>query len=175
MYTDSAHHRKAVSPLISAVLLIVLVMAIATIIMSWMTSYTKDVTDEATTTSDTLVSCSGAVVDISSLYILNGSVTDNNQSFKITINNIGLVELELTEILLTNNTGDTCTFNLTGVGTTLEKGKPAKFTAMDVCPGFLDLNDRQCSDLDTVVVYTNCESARDYIRRYDDRSVFCRH
>ena len=175
MYLTTSSHRKAVSPLISAVLLIVLVMAIATIIMSWMTSYTKDTTDEATKSSDHIVSCSGAVVDISSLYILNGSVTDNNQSFKITLNNIGLIELEVTEILLTNNTGDSCTFNLTGIDTTLERGKPIKFTAENVCPDFLDLNNMECSDLDSVVVYTNCESARDRIKRYDDPSIFCRH
>ena len=165
--------RKALYPMIASVLLILFVTGIGTILLSWLNSYTKDMTSETDRDSETMMSCSGAVIDISRLYILNG--TSPNQTFKIVLNNIGQVSLDVKEILLMNNTGDTCSFNLSGSNTNLETGKPLTLTATDICSGFLDHNNKECSDLDLVTVYTNCESARADITYSDDPAIVCRH
>ena len=173
MTLKNTHSRKAISPLIASVLLILFVTGLATVILSWLSVYLKDVTEETSRDSDRLMSCSGAVIEISKLYILNGS--DNNQTFRMVINNIGSVPLDVKEILLMNSSGYTCNFNLSGLNTTVETGKPLTLASSDICQYFLDHNNKKCSDLDHVIVYTNCESARATIKYNNDPKISCRH
>ena len=56
--------KKGVSPLIAVVLLIVFTVAVSTMIMSWMNTYTKDTTTSATTNTNTVIDCSKQVIKI---------------------------------------------------------------------------------------------------------------
>ncbi|MCK5299705.1 MAG: hypothetical protein KAJ54_00985 [Candidatus Aenigmarchaeota archaeon] len=167
--------RKAVSPLIASVLLIVFVIGISTIILSWLTSYTKDATDDASTKSDGLVSCTGGIIGIQRIYFMNASDTDGeiNQTIKIIINNEGSIPVDITQIMLTNRTGDTCEFDINA--TTINNGKSLQLLEENTCPGFLDLNNLECSDLDTVLIRTTCAGTRATIKTYEDSKVQCRH
>jgi len=69
--------KKAVSPLIAIVLLIVFTVAISTLIIAWMTEYTKTTTEAAssgTTGRQGVVSCSNQILEISDV-----SVTPNSE------------------------------------------------------------------------------------------------
>ncbi|MCK5062702.1 MAG: hypothetical protein KAR23_02130, partial [Candidatus Aenigmarchaeota archaeon] len=62
--------KKGLSPLIAAVLLIVFTIGIATIIMSWINTYTKDTTSEASQNTQDLIDCASTNMDIQDVYIL---------------------------------------------------------------------------------------------------------
>ncbi len=77
--------RKAVSPLIAVVLLIVFTVAVSTMIMSWMNTYTKDTTAGASSNTDTVIACSKQTVNIPTT---TGVSTDETVTgtFNVTIN-----------------------------------------------------------------------------------------
>ncbi len=86
-------HKKAVSPLIAIVLLIVFTVAVGTLIASWMYDYTKSTTDAAssgTTGTGGVVSCANQVLGISDVSITQngGTVTQFNYSDALYSSNI---------------------------------------------------------------------------------------
>ena len=64
--------KKAASPLISVILILVFVVAISTAILGWLTTYTKTSTDAASSgTSGTsgVVNCANQIITINDVYI----------------------------------------------------------------------------------------------------------
>ncbi|MCK4550468.1 MAG: DUF2341 domain-containing protein, partial [Candidatus Aenigmarchaeota archaeon] len=85
--------KKAVSPLIAVVLLIVFTVAVGTLIASWLYEYTKSTTDAAssgTTGPKGITYCANSIVDISNVNIRNTPVTVNNSVAFGTVNYFNL-------------------------------------------------------------------------------------
>ena len=74
--------KKAVSPLIAIVLLIVFTVAISTLIIAWMTEYTKTTTEAASSGTSGVVSCATQTISISDVSITpnTDTVTQFNDS-----------------------------------------------------------------------------------------------
>ena len=71
-------NKKAVSPLIAVVLLIVFTVAVSTAILAWLTDYTKTTTEAAssgTTGTGGVVNCANQIISISDV-----SVTQNTDT-----------------------------------------------------------------------------------------------
>ncbi|NOR85461.1 hypothetical protein GQ473_05040 [archaeon] len=77
--------KKAVSPLIAVILLIVFTIAVSTAILGWLTTYTKTTTEAAssgTTGTSGVVNCANQMISISDVSITQNSdtVTQFNDS-----------------------------------------------------------------------------------------------
>ncbi|NOR85251.1 hypothetical protein GQ473_03975 [archaeon] len=77
--------KKAVSPLISVILVLVFTVAIGTAILGWLTTYTKTTTEAAssgTTGTQGVVNCANQIISISDVSITQNSdtVTQFNDS-----------------------------------------------------------------------------------------------
>jgi flagellin-like protein len=96
--------KKGISPLIAVVLLIVATIAIATLIINWMSDYTKETTAAVGNTSSVAVECSSASIDI----IENFGGTGNG--ITAVVQNTGLVDLTLSNVTGYDAMGNLCSF-----------------------------------------------------------------
>lgn len=94
-------NNKGISPLIAAVLLIAFTVAIATVIMGWMSTTTRTTTGTITTQTETVVDCSDASVQIKHVYSSNAA-TDG-----IFVCNTGFKTLEVDGVIY-STAGATC-------------------------------------------------------------------
>ena len=110
--------RKGVSPLIAVVLLIVFTVAVSTMIMSWMNTYTKDTTTSASSNTDTVIACSQQTVSIPQ----TTGVIYNATTGLVTVNveNNGQSTTTIKKVIAYDVDGDTCI--LTPDTTELEVG-----------------------------------------------------
>ena len=110
--------RKGVSPLIAVVLLIVFTVAVSTMIMSWMNTYTKTTTTSASANTDTVIQCSQQTVSIPT----TSGVIYNTTTGLVTVNieNNGQATTNIKKVIAYDVDGDTCI--LTPDTTELEVG-----------------------------------------------------
>lgn len=99
--------KKGLSPLIAAVLLIVFTIGIATIIMSWINTYTKDTTSEASQNTQDLIDCASTNMDIQDVYILAPT------SVKVIARNTGMKPIIIKEGHIWDTNGTSCMLNFT--------------------------------------------------------------
>ncbi len=99
--------KKGLSPLIAAVLLIVFTIGIATIIMSWINTYTKDTTSEASKNTQDLIDCTSTNVNILDVYILAPT------SVKVIARNTGMKPIMVKECYVWDTNGTRCMLNFT--------------------------------------------------------------
>lgn len=87
---------KAISPLISAVMLIVITFAISAIVSPWMTDLTRDVANETSDTVTRQISCQSTAYDFDTSFASNGinaSTTGTANKIDAKIVNTGTVNL----------------------------------------------------------------------------------
>ncbi len=113
---------KGISPLIAAVLLIAFTVAIATVIMGWMSTTTRTTTSNITGKTETAVGCSDAAVKIDHVYVTSGG------SGAIVVVNTGFKDLTVNGTVY-NNTGASCT----GTAVSLPAGATDEVTLAS-CP-----------------------------------------
>lgn len=99
-------NRKGISPLIAAVLLIVFTVAVGSLIMNWMTSYTKSTTENAGTGTQNTVDCAKQIVDVSDIKVNSDNVT-------ILVQNLGSKDTNVTSVVAYDDAGDSCTISST--------------------------------------------------------------
>ncbi|MCK4550960.1 MAG: hypothetical protein KAT91_03325, partial [Candidatus Aenigmarchaeota archaeon] len=102
-----------VSPLIAVVLLIVFTVAVSTMIMSWMNTYTKDTTTSASSNTDTVISCSKQTVDIPTS---TGVSTDESGGYlNVTINveNNGQANTTVKKVIAFDSSSTSCAISAT--------------------------------------------------------------
>ncbi|MBW6462349.1 MAG: hypothetical protein K0B07_04855 [DPANN group archaeon] len=99
--------KKGLSPLIATILLIVFTIGIATIIISWMNTYTKDATLDANTNTQSMLDCTNTNIDIDKVYILS------ENSVKVIARNTGHKTLMLKEAFVWDVNGTRCNLNIT--------------------------------------------------------------
>ena len=93
---------KGVSPLVASVLLIVMVVSIAALLISWITTFTKTAQQSVTNKTDVTLDCSGAVVSIQDVYLTNGSAA----TIRVLVKNDGLTSgLSIISAQAFNRTG----------------------------------------------------------------------
>ncbi len=102
--------RKAMSPMIAAVLLIVLTISMSSLVVNWLKDYTNSVTDDVDETSVDVMDCAKQRLEVSNAYVsVSPSGTD---SVKATVRNTGQTPINLTDAYLYNRTGDFCSMDL---------------------------------------------------------------
>ncbi len=80
--------QKGVSPLIAAVLLIAFTMAVAAILTAWLTTFTKEQTENVGNRSNQVISCSYA-----GIAIYDAVWDDTNDRMLVSIANTGAIDL----------------------------------------------------------------------------------
>jgi len=138
-------NQKGVSPLIAATLLIVMVVAIGTILMGWLYTFTRSAQESVSNRTEEAVSCSGASIDIQDVYLSPGS----SGTARIIVKNTGFVDdMTIVSAQIFNSTGH----NFTGTGipiTDFDKGEI-------VTIAFSNLAIPLCANFSQAVVGTNC-------------------
>jgi flagellin-like protein len=92
---------KGISPLIAAVLLIAFTVAIATLIMGWFSTLTRNTTGTVSNKTTEAVDCSNSQISIEDVYITNGT----NGSARIIAKNTGFSDLTINSAQMFNTTG----------------------------------------------------------------------
>lgn len=99
--------KKAISPLMATIILVAITLAVSALLGSWFTSMTKTETEIIEKGAKQIINCSNALLDIVDVICSNTS-----QELKISINNIGQLELysfsvfaKINNTFYTNNTG----------------------------------------------------------------------
>jgi flagellin-like protein len=127
---------KGISPLIAAVLLIAFTITIAILIVSWGTSFTTTATSGISNKSSELVECSGAAIEIDSVYVSGNSIS-------VIVMNSGVRAVTITNMLVTNITGGT---NTSTVNSVLGRGNVVSLNVSGVT----------CTSFSKVLVATSC-------------------
>ncbi len=144
---------KGVSPLIAAVLLIALTVTIAVIVTTWTSGFTTSTQAGTENKSKEIVGCSGALLEIESVYI--SVLSNGHTNATAVVKNAGLVDnLQIMSAqLYTTNGTNISAINLpiqnVDRGSILTLTFPR--TTLTVCPG----------NLSRIVVQSSCPSAAD--------------
>ena len=94
---------KGISPLVATVLLIVIVVSIVAILSGWLTTFFVGTTETVSNRTDTGVSCSGALINVESVYLIPGNTT---ASANVAVVNVGNVDgLSIASAQFYNSTG----------------------------------------------------------------------
>ncbi len=124
--------RKAVSPLIAVVLLVVFTIGIGIIVSSWLSGYTKSTTESAGSASSEVVECAKQIIDISDV----ASTADGG--LKVRITNMGQVSTTIAKITAFDTNGNEWIITNTTLDTestrTISKGDEKYFTNKTVKP-----------------------------------------
>lgn len=142
--------RKGISPLISAVLLIVIAVSISALIFTWAGGFVKSAQTTVSNRTGESVECSGASISIQDVYLTNGT----SGSARAVVKNEGLTDsLTITSGQLFNRTGGNFTANNTPI---------SGFNTGDVAVViFRNISVEKCSDLSQVIVTSNCGGVSD--------------
>jgi flagellin-like protein len=136
---------KGISPLVASVLLIVMVVTIAALITTWLTTFTKTSQQSVTNKTDTTLDCSGASISIQDVYVTNGSLG----TVRALVKNDGLTDgLSIISGQLLNSSGGNFTatnlpftgFNVGGLATIV----------------FANASIATCSSFSQVIVTSSC-------------------
>jgi flagellin-like protein len=101
-------HMKGISPLVASVLLIAFTVAIATIIMGWMGTFTRETTASISNKTTEAVDCASASINIDDVYISGVTV-------RAIVRNTGFANyLNLTNAVLYKTDGSFWTNTTTG-------------------------------------------------------------
>ena len=94
---------KGISPLIAAVLLIAFTVAIATMVMGWFSTLTRETTATVSNKTTEAVSCSNAQISIEEVYVTAGSLATG--SARVVVKNTGFTTLGISGLQVYNTTG----------------------------------------------------------------------
>ncbi len=144
---------KGISPLIAAVLLIAITVAIGTLIGGWFSTFTRTTTDRVSNRTTEAVDCTSANIHIEEVFVLAGGIV--NGTAKAVVKNVGFSEdMVIKDAVLYNRTGS----NFTASGTpivNIDRGAIVTLSFSNVsiptCP----------TDFSKVVVTTTCGGVDD--------------
>lgn len=143
-------NKKGVSPLIAAVLLIVFTVAVAGIVVNWLSSYAQETAAAASGSSQSVIECAKVNLDISKAYVTVNTTGDD--SITAVIQNVGLSDAAIQGVTAFTTTGESCT--LTGT-TSIARGGTEIWTNTSGCSIY---DQADCSDFDSVTLTTTCGS-----------------
>lgn len=142
---------KGISPLLASVLLIAITVAIATLIMGWMSTVARTTQIKVENKTSQAVDCSSASISIDDVYITAGSAGSAN----IIVRNTGQVDgLTVQSAQIYNTTGANFSTISTPI-TSFNKGDIATLR-------FLNISVATCpTDFSKVIVTTSCGGVTD--------------
>ncbi|MEM7819730.1 MAG: hypothetical protein QXD48_02780 [Candidatus Aenigmatarchaeota archaeon] len=141
---------KGISPLVATVLLIVIVVAISTIVMNWLYSFTSGAQETVSNRTSESISCSGASIEIQDVYLTSGTPGSGS----VIIRNNGVVDdMIIVSAQMYNKAGSNFSATNVPVGD-FDRGKIITLT-------FSNLNITTCADFSQVVVSTSCSGVSD--------------
>ena len=145
---------KGLSPLIATTLLIVMVVTLASIIISFTTTFTKNTQENVENRTNEAVDCSGANIEVDNVFLTNGTAG----TARVQVMNNGIKDgLTVVAAQLFNRTGGN--FSATGLPVSgVDRGEIVVLTIGNVSAVL-------CTDFSHVTVSTNCPGATDTFRR----------
>ncbi len=121
MYNRKKNQRKAISPMIASVFLIMFVIALSTIVVNWLKGYTQDQTEETDVMTSANIDCIKQNIRINRVYMVKNS-TDTNMTVRVLMDNTGTVAANVSSIETFDIYGSTCTLASTTGSTTVGAG-----------------------------------------------------
>lgn len=141
---------KGISPLVAAVLLIAFVVAIATLVMGWMGTFTRETTSTISNKTTEAVDCASASINIDDTYLSSGV----DGSVRATVRNVGFADnLVVKAASFYKTNGDV--WNQTDVDTDFDKGEIITIT-FSTTNGYI-----ACGNFSRVTVTTQCGGVSD--------------
>lgn len=141
---------KGVSPLIAAVLLIVIVVSITALISGWLTTFFIGTRETVTNRTDTQVGCTGASLYVETVYVSIANGTAGN--VRAIVKNDGVIDEAITAAQYVNTTGHNYS-TTTALPITFNRGSIKTLN-------FENVSIQNCTAFSQVVVSTNCISGR---------------
>lgn len=136
--------KKGLSPLISAVLLIVIAVSIAALVFSWINTFTISTERKVSNKTDEAVDCSGASISIKDVFLTNGT----NGTVRVVVANTGYREnMTIQSGQVYNKTGHN--FSADNTPVTLGKGELGNII-------FSNVSVQQCANFSRVFIATKC-------------------
>ncbi|MEK6888400.1 MAG: archaellin/type IV pilin N-terminal domain-containing protein [Candidatus Aenigmatarchaeota archaeon] len=143
---------KGVSPLVATVLLIVIVVSLVAMISGWLNSFITDTRETVTNRTDASVQCTGASMNIETVYANFANGTAANA--RVIVKNDGVADrVSIMSAQLYNTTGANFTTNTSLPVTNFPPGAITTLV-------FENVGLSSCSAFSQVVVSTQCSSAR---------------
>src|SRR3989338_5150531 len=143
---------KGVSPLVAAVLLIVIVVSITALVSGWLTTFFSGTRETVTNRTDTQVGCTGASLYVESVYVAIANGTSGN--VRAVVKNDGVIDDTITAAQYLNTTGHNFSTTAALPITSFNRGSIKTLL-------FENVSIQNCTAFSQVVVSTNCISARD--------------
>ncbi|MFH0832695.1 MAG: archaellin/type IV pilin N-terminal domain-containing protein [Candidatus Aenigmatarchaeota archaeon] len=144
---------KGISPLLASVLLIAVTVAIATLVMGWMSTTMRSTQTTVSNKTTQATECSAAAISIDDVY-LSGLYSAN-----VIVRNSGQTDnLQITSVQLYNVTGGN--FTTSTAETDFDKGEVTTF-AISVGSNTFPIVDTCPTDFSKVIVTTNCGGIKD--------------
>ncbi|GEM_PF-1352273 len=149
IFSDRMRSEKGVSPLIAAVLLIVMAVTIAGLVFSWLNTFTTSTQRKVENRTSEAVNCAGASLRIREVYLQNGSAA----TVRVVVENTGYVNnLTISGAQVLNTTGHNFTANNT----------PLMFNRGEIVTVlFIGVSMTQCANFSKVLVGTQCGGIND--------------
>ncbi|MBI2076725.1 MAG: hypothetical protein HYT72_05760 [Candidatus Aenigmarchaeota archaeon] len=136
---------KGISPLLASVLLIAVTVAIATLVMGWVSTVTRTTQTTVSNRTAAAVDCASASIVIDDVYIATGAATGT-----VIVRNAGQTDdLYLVSASLYNSTGNSVNPTLTLPVTDFDKGEIQVFT-------YTSTGISSCAAFSKAIVATNC-------------------
>ena len=143
---------KGISPLIAAVLLIAITVAIATLVSGWISTITRGTQVTVENKTSEAVECAAAAVSIDNVYIVG------NNSVRIVVRNSGQAnDLEVTNVTAINTTGSVFSFGTSQpVLTDFDRGEAFTFVINASGITLFGTQGNTCLAFSKAIVTTNC-------------------
>lgn len=142
--------KKAVSPMVATVLLVVFTIGISILIIDWIRGYTKETSTSSQEVTSKLEECNMQDIKIRQAYL-------SNTSARLIILNTGSAKTKLAAASIFNKSGHYCAFNITNA-TILDIGET--FTLDTNCT----IINKTCGNFDRVYVTTQCSGVSDTLK-----------
>jgi len=145
--------RKGLSPMIAAVMLVLLVVVISTVVSSWLSTLTSSQTGAIRNTTTEQLGCQFADLFIKNItYNCTGNcAASNDHNITVTVTNNGKKSVNISTIVVKNTTGHTFNYDI-GAIKTIDVGASATVSnvSTDTCTGINNTIE------DVIVVSINC-------------------
>ena len=121
MHNKRNNKRKAISPMLASIFLIMFVIALSTIVVNWLKGYTQDQTEETDVMTAANTNCIKQNIRINRVYMVKNT-TATDMTVRVLMDNTGTVAANVSSIETFDIYGSTCTLASTSGSSTVGAG-----------------------------------------------------
>ncbi len=143
--------RKGISPLIASVLLVVFTVAIAALIVGWLSTYTRETTSVVSISGKNVIDCMKVTLDIDTVYLTVNST--GSDTIRAVVTNKGQVAINIVSAIAYSSEGTSCALS-SQAGSSMSVGSIAMWSNASGCDLYAD--NSTCSDFNMIQVITDC-------------------